>query len=160
MIFHKAKPDAIINISYSQIAVFEHGLEKPFNNWTRDQVAQGFSWRKESVSFKTLSESGDVNVFVRIKDKMDIYDNSTRAIVVPFNIKGEDGIEISSIADSIEIKIGKGKYNLLFQTGMFLKNNEWCEFSFIKAKEYVTDILKADNEITKRNNFIMKADPA
>ena len=44
----------IIDVSYSQIAVFNSELENPFNDWTDQHVLQGFSWREESGSFKTL----------------------------------------------------------------------------------------------------------
>ena len=34
-----------IEIAYGQIAIFAASLENPFNDWSAEHIAQGFSWR-------------------------------------------------------------------------------------------------------------------
>lgn len=159
MDFVKSHPSTVLYVSYSQISIFKSGLEDPFNDWTDDHVEQGFSWRKESVSFKTLSEAGNVLLFIKIEDRITIYDNCLRAIMVPFELNDSNLAEIASITDSVEIEIPKGKYSLIFQTGKFENNEEWCLFSFSRI-ESKAKILKADEDITKVDNLLMEAKPA
>ena len=40
-----------LDISYSQLVVFQKGMENPFNDWENTHVDQGFAWRPGSVSF-------------------------------------------------------------------------------------------------------------
>ncbi|MBN9391540.1 MAG: hypothetical protein J0I20_26140 [Chloroflexi bacterium] len=49
-------------ISYSQLIIFDNELEAPFNDWRPEHVAQGFSWREGSVSFRTLEDNGSMRV--------------------------------------------------------------------------------------------------
>ncbi len=70
--------------SYSQVSVFHAALENPFNEWTSELIAQGFSWRVGSVAFKLPEESGDLVVKVAILDEFRQYDASLRIIRVPF----------------------------------------------------------------------------
>jgi hypothetical protein len=160
MDFVKSHPSTVLYVSYNQISIFKSGLEDPFNDWNDDHVAQGFSWRKESVSFKTISESGNVYIYVQIEDRITIYDNCLRAIMVPFELDDSNFAEIASITESLEIEIPKGKYNLIFQTGKFDNNEEWCLFSFSKDENNEAKILKADEDITKVDNLLMEAIPA
>jgi hypothetical protein len=45
-------------VSYSHLAVFQPGLDEPFNTWTDGQVEIGYSLRPGSVSFEhVVSES-------------------------------------------------------------------------------------------------------
>ncbi|WP_414694810.1 competence protein ComJ [Pinirhizobacter sp.] len=37
-------------VSYSQLAVFQRGLDEPFNMWTDEQVKEGYSSKPGSVS--------------------------------------------------------------------------------------------------------------
>src|SRR5437899_3317483 len=48
----------MLDISYSQVAVFDRSLARPFNFWTARHVSQAFAWRSGSVAFRTLAEGG------------------------------------------------------------------------------------------------------
>lgn len=37
-------PSFILDVSYSQIAVFDGSLKQPFSFWTEKHVNQGFAW--------------------------------------------------------------------------------------------------------------------
>jgi hypothetical protein len=54
-----------LNISYSQLAVFDASLDQPLNDWTPEHADQGFSWRPRSVSFRTKRILAAVPVRVR-----------------------------------------------------------------------------------------------
>jgi hypothetical protein len=101
-----------IDVSFTQLAVFNSLLEDPFNDWSDSQVEQGYAWRPESVSFRTL-EDGPHKVEVIISDDLP---NPTldvvRAITVPLRITGHD-IEIASISDGELIPADPGEYQLL-----------------------------------------------
>lgn len=58
--------EVIVDVSYSQLGVFVAGPLKPFNDWTDKHVAQGFAWRPESVSFRTLVEAGSHSVEISV----------------------------------------------------------------------------------------------
>ena len=57
--------------SYSRVAVFRAGLEKPFNDWEQDHLDQGFAWREGSVSFATLEEGGTLHCEATVTDTWD-----------------------------------------------------------------------------------------
>lgn len=59
-----------LEVDYNQVAVFSSGLANPFNDWEERHVGQGFSWRPESVSFRTL-ENGPHLIEVVITEHAD-----------------------------------------------------------------------------------------
>lgn len=83
------------DIFYCQLAVFQYGLENPFNDWNDTHVNQGFVWREGSVSFGTLSYDEECKITVRVTDKNEVDTNAFRAITVPFYIS-KKGIEVGS----------------------------------------------------------------
>src|ERR1700728_4024818 len=115
-------------VSYSQIAVFDGTIQKPFNNWTKPLVRQGFAWRPNSVSFKTLIESGTVDVEFVIVANFFPDVNAVRAISVPFVVHHGAQIEISTISESSRVDLNAGNYQLIFETGRSADKN-WCRFS-------------------------------
>jgi hypothetical protein len=70
-----------LDISHSQVAVFDRSLERPFNLWTERHVAQGFTSRPGSAAFRTLEESRlhRVSVIVTPAD-VDVSSDALRVI--------------------------------------------------------------------------------
>ncbi|WP_162125711.1 competence protein ComJ [Pseudoxanthomonas wuyuanensis] len=103
-------------VSYSQIAVFRHDLQSPFNSWTDEQVRQGFSWRPGSVSFKVLIESGTCSLEI-FDEPFHEFSNKDciRAIEVPFEVPKNGKVEIASISEGHIITISAGTVQLRFE---------------------------------------------
>jgi hypothetical protein len=108
--------ELIISVSYSQIAVFDPSLERPFNEWTEKHVAQGFSCRPGSVAFRTIEESGEHLVTVGLTPgEGDAAPGAIRIIDVPFEVPPGGIIEIGSISDGARLKVPPGIYQLRFE---------------------------------------------
>lgn len=147
-----------LGISYSQVAVFHGGLENPFNNWSDQHLAQGFSWRPESVSFKTLIETGQTSVEVRTAEKMPV-PKGVMAIAVPFIGPKTGEVEIASITDGRTFEIRPGKYRLLFETGNTEQGN-WCRLTFVRNGSQTPRILRSDSDKIPSSSLLMHAEPA
>ena len=105
-----------ISVSYSQLAVFDHALERPFNRWSDRHVAQGFSWRPGSVAFRTIEEGGQHLVTVRLDaHEGEPAPSAIRVIDVPFEVPLNGAIEIGSISDSVSLELPSGVYQLRFE---------------------------------------------
>jgi hypothetical protein len=105
-----------ISVSYSQLAVFDHSLKRPFNEWTSRHVAQGFSWRPGSAVFRTIEESGQHLVTVRLNaHEGEPGPGAIRVIDVPFEAPPGGAIEIGSISDSAPLELPSGIYQLRFE---------------------------------------------
>lgn len=147
-----------LEISYSQIGIFLVNLDDPFNEWNENHIAQGFSWRKESVCFGTLSNEGQCRIVVGIRDKLTYNQQATRVIVVPFVVE-ENGIEVASITEGIEILIPKGNYEIVF-SARAAKNNEDTdsyEIFFVKKSNPSARIIIADEELNPPATLDMHA---
>jgi hypothetical protein len=146
-------------ILYSQIALFQYGLDNPFNDWSETHVNQGFSWRDGSVSFGTLSSDGDCKITVKLTKKIETDDDIIRAIVVPFKVE-KGGIEIGSVMETVSIDIPEGTYEVLF-TAKNVNSTEHYTFSFIESENPNAKVLKADVELLNLpDNLLMEANPA
>lgn len=102
-----------IYVTYSQLAVFSPGFNEPFNTWTDEQVHDGYSWRPQSVSFKTPVESGTCTVEV-----VETHNQSSPvagAIEVPFDVPDDGKIEVASISDSRVVSVRAGKVTLRYE---------------------------------------------
>jgi hypothetical protein len=105
-----------IFVSYSQVTVFAHSLERPFNQWTDKHVAQGFSWRPGSAAFRTIAEGGQHLVTVTVDVTEDEQPpGAIRVIDVPFEVPADGSVEIGSISDSSLLEIPRGTYTLRFE---------------------------------------------
>lgn len=157
----KLESNISLFITYNQISVFQSDLENPFNNWTDEYVKQGFSWRKGSISFRTLDDSVEMYIHIKKSKKIEIYDNALRSIAVPFFVNSGELVEISVINDSHSLKLSNGEYLLLFQTGKCnTDDSNWCEFCFIETSDLEPKILKADPDIKVLKKYKMDAKPA
>jgi hypothetical protein len=148
-----------IDIFYSQLAVFQYGLENPFNEWNDIHIKQGFAWREGSVSFGTLSNDVECKITVRVTDKKEVDTNVIRAIAVPCQI-GNKGIEVGSVMETKAINIEEGMYELLFTVKRLENGLGDYSFIFIKSNNPKANIIKADDELNPPSVIVMNAKPA
>jgi hypothetical protein len=152
-------PQFTLEISYSQVAVFNPAMDRPFNNWTDDHFNQGFVWRPGSVSFRTLaSRAGNAIITIEKVDAAPIREDAVLAISVPFSLP-EPQIEIASVFKGEVVDFEPGEYELVFQNGRG-KSGPWCSFSFIPKKTTDAKILKGAESLKLPDKLIMIAEPA
>lgn len=122
-------------VSFCQIAIFASHLDQPFNDWTDQQVSQGFAWKKNSVSFRTLVEDGIHLIKVAVKAEMpSIAEDAIRTIDVPFESPPDGNIEIASISDSVAISLPSGRYTLRCELfGQISGNENTIRVTFVSA---------------------------
>ncbi|WP_024677617.1 competence protein ComJ [Pseudomonas syringae] len=149
-----------VYLSYSQLCVFLSSLDQPYNDWSDLSYAQGFSWRVGSASFRLLVEEGDhkVNIFINEEVPL-LMPGVVRAFMVPFTVKGKN-IEIGSISDAIHLELPEGDYALCVEFFSPVLNgvNE-VNIRFNKGS-CGFEILRADTEISDRDDFDINANPA
>lgn len=152
-----------LDVSYSQIAIFDSALSQPFNDWTNEHVCQGFAWRKGSVSFRTLLESGLHKVEVAVTENEDrLSDSVIRAIEVPFTVPESGDIEVASISDGVHLQLPSGNYALKVEfVDKYVDGLPLVKIRLHK-KEGVTkfEVLVADNELCVPDELITDALPA
>ena len=154
--------DKPISVSYSQLAVFDHSLERPFNVWTDRHVAQGFAWRPGSVAFRTIEESGRHLVSIRVDSQRVVSkSNANRIIDVPFVVPRNGKVEIGSISDSVSIEITPGIYQMRFECyeGV-VDENPRIRLSFAKSNNPRFELVRADKEINLGADLLLTASPA
>ena len=151
-----------IEVSYGQIAVFQSSLERPFNDWTAVHVAQGFAWRRGSVSFATLDQAGKLDIEVTQAAPVLDATGAIRVISVPFEADSSGAIEIASIADGAAIQLSPGAYRLTFEHGLTASGNMWCRMSFEPAPEgpIEAEVVRADAGLRATLPLAMDAQPA
>jgi len=135
-------------------------MQDPFNDWNEQHLAQGFSWRAGSISFKTPLRDGEIDVTVDLISNVVIRPDATRAIVVPFTTWG-GLVEISSIAQSEVIDIPPGRYAVLFQSGVRNKRS-WCTIGLLESTITPVEpiILRGDEDLDPHIELLMEAEPA
>jgi hypothetical protein len=148
-----------IDIFYSQLAVFQYGLDNPYNDWNDIHINQGFAWREGSVSFGTLFYDEECKITVRVTDKQQVDDDVIRAITVPFYI-GNKGFEVGSVMRTTAFDFEEGMYELLFTIKRLENGSGHYSFDFIKNNNPKANIIKADEELNPPSVLLMKAEPA
>jgi len=151
-----------LEVSYSQMAVFVAGIDNPFNDWTDQHLAQGFSWRPESVSFMTLDEIGTLVVDVERNTPFDAAgSHALRIIRVPFTVPESGSVEVASIGGSATLRMEPGRYELTFEHGRDGGGGMWCKLHFRATADIVAAaILRADDQLQPSGELLMKAEPA
>lgn len=151
-----------IDVSYTQISVFDPDLQAPFNDWTDDHVAQGFAWRPGSVSFGTLRSAGLMAVVVSTSKGFDEQSSrATRVISVPFTVPEAGAVEVASIGSSVIAEIPPGEYELTFEHGLDDHGAMWANFYFkLIQAPVVAMIRRADPELVPPHRLVMTANPA
>jgi Competence protein J (ComJ) len=149
-----------LNLSHSTIAVFDPHVANPFNNWTDQHVKQGFSWRKESVSFSTLRDHWIAKVEVVLADEIKLAQFTERAILVPFAVQESGQVEISSIDKGEVINIPAGNYALIYETAVLSQAEEWSRLTFMPDEKAEAKILRTDHALSPDYPLLMSAEPA
>lgn len=154
-------PKFALEVSYTQIAVFDPQLESPFNDWRDEHIAQGFSWRPGSVSFGTLESAGQLDVEVITAERFNEFESGAmRAVAVPFVVSNGE-IEIATISESRVLKLPNGNYELIFEHGFRENGAMWAKFYFHRVKQPIAPkIFIADAELSPPEQFMMNAEPA
>lgn len=141
-----------IDVSHSQVAVFNADLENPFNDWSERNFSQGFAWRDVSVSFRTPFDGGRCKVSFYMNDPPSLSKDAIRAFRVPFLVTN-GVIEVASIPTSVQVDVPVGQYSL---------QAEFLAFSGREAQEVIIrlnsgtsgfSILVADDEIDCSGEF-------
>ncbi len=151
-----------IEVSYTQVAVFDQQLPNPFNDWADAHVAQGFAWRPGSVSFGTLESGGALLVDVLGSKALDeAASTAERIIAVPFSVPAHGLVEMGSIGGGVELKLAPGEYELVFEHGRDHDGNMWANFFFKPVPRPTTPrIIRADSELSPPAEFLMSAQSA
>lgn len=148
-----------LEVAYEQIAVFQSGLNNPFNDWTERHSEQGFAWRPSSVSFRTLDVDGPISVSVVRTTAFQPSPSALRIIQVPLRVLKGGALEIATIVNSAEIAIAGGEYVLVFEHGRDEQGSMWCAFHLIKGSAPAA-VLRADPELSPGSELLMEALPA
>jgi Competence protein J (ComJ) len=148
-----------LDVSYSQVAVFDRSLERPFNFWTDRHVAQGFAWRPRSVSFGTLEDGlHHISVMVTPED-VDISSSAARAIQVPFKVPLHGEIKIASIADSVPLQLPSQLYALRFECSVGNTAPE-IKLIFTTVDSPIFKIMRSDAQWSPADELLLTASPA
>ena len=147
-----------LEISYSQIAIFNAALDRPFNNWTEAHFNQGFCWRDGSVSFRTAAKAGQGKITIERPAKRTLRDDVVLAISVPFKVT-DDTIEVASVFKGEVVEIEAGDYELVYQTGR-VGVTPWVALQFISHKITKAKILKGAELLKPADELLMDAEPA
>lgn len=150
------------DVTYGQLAVFASALLQPFNDWSAQHVAQGFSWRPGSVSFRTMVEAGEHLVEVDVADHAGaLHPDVVRAIEVPFEVPADGAIEIGSVTETIPVFLPAGLFLLRCE---FLQPG--CDFTqrvqltFVRKDTPRFAVLRADPELSPADELLISAQPA
>lgn len=151
-----------VEVSYSQLAVFDAHMRSPFNDWSDAHVAQGFTWRLGSVSFGTLQSAGTVRVRVFLNG---LFNESTstaaRILLVPFPVPPDGEVEIGSIGGGVKLALPPGEYELVFEHGQDSENGFWVNLWFRETGTAVqAKVIRADPELDPPSELVMNAQPA
>lgn len=151
-----------IMVSYSQVAVFNRSLERPFNEWTDRHVAQGFSWRPGSVGFRTIMEGGRHLVMVKVEaNEVHLAPEMIRAIDVPFEVPSDGAVEIGSISDSVSFELPPRIYQLRFECyGRANSANPRIRFSFRRDDNPIFRLARVDPDLHPSEDLVLAALPA
>lgn len=151
-------PQFTLEISYSQVAIFNPSLDQPFNHWTQAHFDQGFVWRPESVSFRTAARTGYGNIRIDRVESALLRDDALLAIRVPFSVT-EPRLEVASVFKGETVPFEPGEYTLYFQTGRD-GISPWVSLDFVPGKIEGAEILKGADHLKPAAELLMTAEPA
>lgn len=159
----------VVPVIQGQISVHVKGLEWPLNAWSEKAIAQGFSWRDQSVSFLVFDDcDGNVPVEVHVEGEISLRSDAERAIVVPFVVPGIGIIEVTGIYQERGewVQIQPGRYCLVYQLGHTAKTRLeartdpedtglWCLLSFVAKDVCEPSILRKDSELNPPDPLVL-----
>ncbi|HEY9639053.1 MAG TPA: competence protein ComJ, partial [Coleofasciculaceae cyanobacterium] len=155
-----------IGLSQNLISIFEPSLEYPLNDWLPENNVQGFSWRPQSVSFKTLGHGSNLDAEIWMANKINpLLEKTVRAILVPFSVSSSNIVAIEDApgpSNEHTISICEGEYTLIFETGFKEELRDdpkyegrkvillptWCRLTFIAEKSRQAEILRCDESLS------------
>jgi hypothetical protein len=151
-----------ILVSYSQVTVFDHSLERPFNQWTNKHVAQGFSWRPGSAAFRTVAEGGQHLVTVAVDvAETEQSPRAVRIIDVPFEVPADGNVEVGSSSDSSLLHIPPGIYRLRFECYEQIGSQvPTIRFLFTRNESPTFHIVRLDPDLKPGNELLLTASAA
>jgi Competence protein J (ComJ) len=149
-------------VSHSQFAVFVSGLMNPFNDWTNKHVAQGFAWRKGSVSFRSIVEAGRHSIEINVVNRAGtVKTDAVRVIEVPFEVPADGAIEIGSIVETVSLSLPAGAFLLRCE---FLGSDETTvervRLTFAREDLPHFAVVRADAELMLDGELLTTAQPA
>jgi hypothetical protein len=151
-----------LNVSYSQVAVFDSAVAQPFSMWTEQHVHQGFAWRDGTVSFRTIASDGRhlVDVVVSSGD-VELSPDAPRIIQTPFRVPMSGAVEIASIADTVPVELPSGLYALRFECFRIERRLEpRIRFVLIRTDRPTFEVLRADSELSLSGELLHTATKA
>lgn len=151
-----------LEVSYSQVTVFDSSLERPFSFWTEKHVSQGFAWRPGSASFRTIEESGLHSMEIIVSnDDPEISADAQRVIEVPFEIPSSGEIEVAGISDNRALSLPPGTYALRFECSSDENTSSGkIRFIFIKSINPKFRLLRDDSDLSCERELLLTATPA
>lgn len=148
----------IVHIDHSQLCVFDPLLEQPLNDWTDAHVAQGFSWRPGSVSFR-MADDGAVTVEVATADIAPPQSGATTMIRTPFKVPQTGRIEVGSVFSGAEVVVRPGECDLYFvvsETG----SETAVRLLFVPSSGAGPDVVVESATAARQTDYLMTAKPA
>jgi len=86
--------------SHGLIHVQNPGIMTFFEDWTQQEIDQGFAWVPDGVSFKLLTDHSKVNIGIAIEDTFVPLKEAIRVICVPFDVSASGSIVVSELFQS------------------------------------------------------------
>lgn len=146
-----------ITVLYSQVIVCNALMESPYNDWSNEHVAQGFSWRPGSVSFEPAEDGGKCYIELIVNEELAIDENAERVIIVPFTVLPPGIVELSGIAEYRRLDIPPDTYSLRYETG-HRNGDMWCRFILNTAMSVEPKIIRPGT-LSPPNTLCMSAMP-
>lgn len=156
----------LLFVSYQQVAIFDPGLENPFNDWGPRHVSQGFSWRSESVSFRIPSGETCLVEVLHGDEPSTLNGEPSRQILTPFEVGKDKAIAVGSITEENNVSVPPGiKYQLTFEllpggTRADLTFDCGIRLRFVNDTNPVFEIRKSDEEMDTSSPLDLHAQPA
>ena len=153
-------------VSYQQLAVFNDGLDNPFNDWKPRHVSQGFSWRAESVSFRVPEGENYIVEVLQDSEVSVLVGEPSRIILTPFVRSRDNSVTVGSITEEKRISVDEAaKYQLCFELlprGVYEDKQfeHGIRLRFVKDDNPVFEIRKADQEMDASSELELVAHPA
>lgn len=145
-----------LDLRHGQLDLFDPALEQPFNSWQLEHVMQGFAWRAESVSFRTLG-SGETAIEIGVAERWAVRPDTRRAVLVPFRVGPSGAVRVASPEAHRDIPMPAGRYALLFETH---GDPAWAGLTFVPDDATEARVLLADDGISPPDPLLMEAGPA
>jgi hypothetical protein len=147
-------------VLYSQLAIFSADMEAPYNDWRDRHVAQGFSWRRNSVSFAVPAGILELDIAIREVSELKAEREADRVIAVPLEIGGGRGAELGNVIDTIPISLDDGIYSVCFALFLDAGRSSGRAEILIAPGECEPAILVADSALRIPSVLLMDAEAA